>query len=564
MHCLVRPDTSGWCATLVDSCMRGGHASPEEGPPSVDNETSTPMLKLKPESYRWALRHALHEGDTDVLPRPFEYRALEHDWDAVESFLAKQNVLQWTTRPHRRILSPKARHAFRVITQLDPLDFLVFTALIREVGRDLEASRVPIESDRVFSYRFKPLKTGRMFDRSVGYVAFQNRCRAKLEDDAITHVAVADIADFYPRIYHHRLENALNAATTKTNHVLAIKNLVKSWNTTETFGIPVGGAGARMLAEVTIANIDQLLLALEIDYVRFNDDFRIFVKSERDGYRALVALADALYTMHGLTLQPQKTTILTREEFGTRYQIDPEDRELNSLSEKFEELVRALDLDDPYEEIDYDDLDEDQKELVDSMNLIELFRETIDDEGEPDTALLRFILRRLAQLKDNEVVDEALDNIRRLHHVFPDIVEYVRALDLDQREKRRIGGRLLTLMRDTAIGDLPCHQIWGYDLFATDSGWNHADQFMRLLNRAQDDWQKRQLILALGRSGQRPWFQRNWRSLLDWPLWSRRAFLAAASCQPADARRHWYQAHEAHLDPLDKAVVRWAAANPFA
>jgi len=94
-------------------------------------------------------------------------------------------------------------------------------------------------------------------------------------------VATTDISDFYSRIYHHRLENALRAATTKTSHVKAIMHLLSGWNGTESFGIPVGCAPSRILAEIVLADVDESLLANSVDFVRFNDDYRIFAYSAR-------------------------------------------------------------------------------------------------------------------------------------------------------------------------------------------------------------------------------------------------------------------------------------------
>lgn len=67
----------------------------------------------------------------------------------------------------------------------------------------------------------------------------------------------------------------------------------------------------------------------------------------------------------------------------------------------------------------------------------------------------------------------------------------------------------------------------------------------------------------MGRAGQRHWFQSHWRNLFDEPDWPRRALLAAGSCLTQDARNHWYRSVEPRLNPLEKAVMRWAKDNPF-
>jgi hypothetical protein len=82
------------------------------------------MLKLKPASLDWALAHVNRFDDTSMLPVPFEYSAIEHNWSDVRSYLSEQDILNWKVRAHRTLLAPKSRYVFRIITQLDPLDFL--------------------------------------------------------------------------------------------------------------------------------------------------------------------------------------------------------------------------------------------------------------------------------------------------------------------------------------------------------------------------------------------------------------------------------------------------------
>ena len=113
-------------------------------------------------SLDWAQAHAIKYGDTDVFPLPFEYKAIQYDWSYIKDYLSNQDVLSWSVRPHRNLLAPKAKYGFRAITQLDPLDFIIFAAIVKEIASDIEASRVPVTSQRVFSYRYSPTKEGRL------------------------------------------------------------------------------------------------------------------------------------------------------------------------------------------------------------------------------------------------------------------------------------------------------------------------------------------------------------------------------------------------------------------
>ena len=121
------------------------------------------MLKLSPDSLDWALQHALSKGDTDIFPRAFEFQAIDSNWDEVRDCLANQDILSWTSRPLRQCLSPKRRYGFRIATQLDPLDFLIFSALVYEIGEDIDPG-FPILA--VFRLKGQPKRDGSIIVRS--------------------------------------------------------------------------------------------------------------------------------------------------------------------------------------------------------------------------------------------------------------------------------------------------------------------------------------------------------------------------------------------------------------
>ena len=522
------------------------------------------MLSLQVASLNWSLNHALNTGDTDVFPVPFEYEAIRHDWDAVRDELTGNNVLDWTTRPARSLLSPKAKYGFRIVTQLDPIDFLIYASLVYEISADIEASRISIADEVVFLYRVSTTKEGQLFDPGIGYRSFLDKCQSKLNEYSNNCVVTtADISDFYSRIYHHRLENALRVATTKTSHVTAIMGLLSGWNGTETFGIPVGSAPSRVLAEITLSDVDEALLANGIDFIRYNDDYRIFSSNHTKAYQQLAFLAETLFKNHGLSLQPQKTATYSAMVFRSRFLATPLDREMDSLHDKFAGLIEELGLDSWYEEIDYDDLTKEQQELIDGLNLVEMFREEAES-GAPDFPVVRFCLRRLAQLGDEGAVEHIFENLDSITPAFVDVVDYISSLRyLDGKNRSVLGGRILDLLDDSIVSELVYHRMWIINLFTKSREWDNESRFVNLYNRENEQACKRELILAMGRAQERHWFQSQWRTLFEHPHWQRRAVLAAGSCMPADARKHWYRSIEPQLDILERAVMRWAKSHPF-
>ena len=185
-------------------------------------------MNLSHASLDWALKHIESFGDTDMFPLSFEYEAIRAQWDGkIRDQLARMDLLQYKTGTFRRCLSPKHRFGFRISTQLDPFDALFYTSLIYELGEDIESSRVPTDQEIVHSFRFQPDDTGRLFDRQYNYNSFINICNDYSSSEGYEWVVIADIADFFPRIYLHPLENKLQSCTKKSDHVKSVINLTR-------------------------------------------------------------------------------------------------------------------------------------------------------------------------------------------------------------------------------------------------------------------------------------------------------------------------------------------------
>ena len=106
------------------------------------------------EALKWALTHAENFGDTDVLPTPFEFEAIRYRWDTTKPNLLRQDLDNRQVREHRRFVAPKGPYAYRIVTQIEPIDFLLFSALIYEIGDELESARSPATEEIVHSSRF--------------------------------------------------------------------------------------------------------------------------------------------------------------------------------------------------------------------------------------------------------------------------------------------------------------------------------------------------------------------------------------------------------------------------
>ena len=533
-------------------------------------------MKLSLASLDWALKHIELEGDTNVFPRPFEYLAIRQCWDAfpgdpgkhakpgLRDYLAAQEMLSWNTRPYRKSLSPKHRFGFRSSTQLDPFDAIVFSALIKDVGSELEARRQPLNKRVVHSNRFMPHADGRMYDPSVNYETFTQRSAELAVNGKYKRVVIADIADFYPRIYIHPIETTLGAAIQSKDHVNCLIKLIKQWNYRISFGIPVGPAASALIAEAAISDVDDALVSEQLTYCRFSDDYRIFCEDEISAYKALAFLANTLFENHGLTLQQHKTEIVNIEVFKKKYLQSERKIEKLSLKDKFAKILTDLSLSDPYQTIEYDDLPEPLQKEIDGLNLKGILETLVTSPAELDIGLTRFLLRRLAQVDDKSAINLIFTNIAKFYPVFKEAIEYLQKIrKISTTMRHEVGKKLLDLLESSAIGNLDYHKCWILNTFAKDREWDNQDTFVALYNSLDDEFSRRELTAALGRSGQTHWFKSRKRNVSSLGPWERRAFLAAASCLPGDEGEYWYKSIWSRLDELEKAVVVWAKANPF-
>lgn len=519
---------------------------------------------LSPKTIEWTLEHFARHNDTDIFHKPFEFQAIYHNKDEFIKKLSGQDIYQWNTRTYRRCLVPKQRYGFRLATQLDPLDMIFYFGLLLETGENIEKARIKSDRNVSFSYRFSPDNNDYfVFDRNINFPEFQTYCG----DLAKNHqfVVITDIADFYPRIYLHRLENALSVSlATLPNHAKALIKLIKGWNQNVSYGIPVGNSPSRLLAEIVIDDIDRTLLAEGMVFTRYVDDYRIFCNSRQEAYKCLARLANALHDSHGLTLQAQKTKILTSQEFIDQILETDERKEIRTLADGFDEIIASLGFENPYESIDYDDLSPQIQARINGLNLENLLYEQLAKD-EIDISTTKFLINRLGQLKRIEPLDYILNSIDNLHPVLSEIVRYLSEIGggLTQEKRQEIGALVLSKLQDSVVSNLEFNRMQIMSLFAGTNNWGNTERFARYYNFESDAFFRRTVILALGKSCQDFWLRTKKVSLDQMAVWDKRAFVYAASCFPKDERDHWYNAILKTRDELERYVISWASKNPI-
>jgi retron-type reverse transcriptase len=249
-------------------------------------------MKLDTDLVRWAVNSLGRHGDTDLFPKPIEIDVLQSDLDRSVSKISDIDISIHQPSAPRRFIVPKDDLSYRAATQLEPLDSVILTAIIRQFGQGLEDRRRPVGEQTVFSYRFSPSSAGDLYQSREAWNQYWNACFIKSASaKAILNV---DIADYYNQIYHHVIENQLNESSFPNQVTKWILRMLEMVSAKVSRGIPVGPHPAHLLAEASLIPIDNSLSARGLHFCRFVDDIVVFATDMGAARTYLYQLAEIL------------------------------------------------------------------------------------------------------------------------------------------------------------------------------------------------------------------------------------------------------------------------------
>lgn len=271
---------------------------------------------------RIAVNNIVLEGLDDVLRRPIEVEALRQDQKLkanlevltlkkINSYFKSNSLEKLELLPLAHVRVPKKEpFDFRKIAIIRPEDLAVYQAISVLIAEPFEKSRRPISRGSLFSYRFNPLvRKGQIFDPKFNYRSFQTAVSSKISRTHVSHLVKCDIANFYDRVNIHRIHSTLLTTDGVDEvHANLINKVLLHWAKRDSYGLPIGSNGSRVLAEVALSNVDRSLKEDGIDFIRFVDDFRIFCGSAVEAHEALERLIELL-DREGLFINTRKSSI---------------------------------------------------------------------------------------------------------------------------------------------------------------------------------------------------------------------------------------------------------------
>lgn len=508
--------------------------------------------QLRPDSIEWAIAHIQRHGDTDLLPVPFEYEAIRQAWPRVKAHLEQIDLATYETRASRRYLVPKHTFGFRVAVQLDPIDTLVYTALAYECAQAVENFRVPKDRWVACSYRFAANDRGDMFEKSNGWDNFNAASQAHALSGAYKNVILADIADFYNHIGHHRVRNALELAGVTSERATNIEHLLMNFTGGQSRGLPVGPSASVIFSEACLGDVDAFLMRKGYVHTRYVDDFRIFCKDEETAWRALHDLTEYLYTSHRLTLQSSKTRLMDIRDFSVLELQDPKALEDASREKKLELLADMVGIYGPSEE----DIDSYTDQVV-RDNLLELFDECLEDEENLHLGLAKYLLRRGSDLRLGILRESVYRNFSALIPVMREVAQYLIATT-SQKYAPEIALRTFAGLGGSVHRDLQFANEWACAIALNRMQTNCPSDLLTEIEESSVLLGVRWRASVAKALNQTDWVRErkeNWQAATPW---DRRAIISAATALSPDERNYWLKRVQGSLDILDSAVAQAA------
>ncbi len=511
------------------------------------------MPTIAPEKITWSIGHLLSHGDTDIFPFPLEFKFLTGRTAEIADELAKQEIGSYRPMSALESLVPKSRYNFRVAHQLFPIDCVLLTSCIYEIGEELEASRLP-SNEGPFSYRYHTNEAFDLFadDCRYGDWLRTQYHRLAFSDDVFTHVVEADISEFYQRIYHHRLENSLLVATTNKPAARFLKQFISDVRARQSFGIPVGGNASRLLAEILLNDTDRALRAEGYEFTRYVDDFRLYLKPNQDPSAALAFLSEHLMTNEGLFLASAKTRVHSLGEYLEKMSLSSGEDTAQADESAAQRLLQEI----------YDSEDSaDAVEALKSEDLIGDLKAELDNEFW-DIGRIRVLLRCMKLTKAADAADYIRGHLKELLPFVKDVVLLIEELVKDGNELFKDSApEVVSLILDPAAKRLSVTRAWLFELFLRGVIPISYEQ-ARPLFELNDTLDTRGILVLRGQLADVNFFRQRKTKIDELNPWVQPAFVYAAHCLPEDEYKAWIGTLKGRLSfPLSDLFCKWAVSR---
>jgi hypothetical protein len=512
-------------------------------------------MKINEDSLKWAIEHLCEYGDTDLFPSPFEFKIISENKESVFNRIKDIDIGNYNFSSSRRFMIPKDELSYRIATQLNPIDSILFSAIIHQFGSLIEVKRASIEN--VFSYRFSPDIDGKLYSNRGTWENYWIKCEEKAYK--YQFVAYLDISDFYNQIYHHTIENQLIECGLPNQAIKFILNLLSFLTQKNSRGIPIGPHVSHLLAELSLIPVDESISLKGFEYCRYVDDFVVFTDNYEDARMVFYHLAETLDKQQRLVIQRQKSKIIKSDEFLRICSNMKIDDPINETEQEILDVIREHS-EDAYSTIKLSDLEPEDLEVLSFDNINDLLNEYIRQTN-PNYSRIRWLYRRLAQVGIEHAVDFSITNMKKLIPAINDVCLYLSsASSYYQNDWKEVAERIIELLELPIIKSNEYFKIVLLNLFVRNSRMNHFSSLLEIYRYSSSSI-KRKVILTGAQNNATAWIRELKEDYENFDDWNKNAYILATACLPKEERRFLLQSikEKSHRkSKLEEILIEWA------
>lgn len=512
-----------------------------------------------------ALDNIIAFGDTDIFPYPIENHIFFDVRSKVTSLLLDihgnfDDFFTNNSPINENALSPVGYTGFRWATQIDPIWNAYILGLVISIGENIERVRIPVSKNTIFSYRFKlDTEHHSLFDK-IGRLEFQKKSLENAEE--YKYVLICDISEFYPRIYHHRLENSLTQLGLGTDIPTRIMKFLQHCANNNSYGLPIGGPAARLLSELLLNRTDNLMKSDGITFCRFADDYHIFGQTIEQIYQNLVFISEKLLKNEGLSLQKSKTRIMTTDEFIASSEFNDEDAELEGHALEEKRFLSVSLRFDPYSQTPEEDY-EALKAEVHNYDIVGMLGREMA-KSRIHGALTKKLINAVKFLNPkimSGTVRSLVDNINILSPVFPNVMILIKEIftKLDDNMQNYICAKLRELIiNNSYIMQVDLNLAYAIRVLGIKYSEENEELLVQLFKLPKSMLIRRDIILMMARWKRSHWISDIKNIFNTLGNWERRAFIVASYIL-GDEGRHWRSHVKKRFSPIEILFRDWAS-----
>lgn len=506
--------------------------------------------RLSKKALAWSLDSILDHGLNSLYQRPFEFEIFQAHKGALIDDLCELRVDFYRWSEPRRMVVPKDRYSFRLATQLDPIDALVLTAIVKMIGRRIEARRLP--PGIVFSHRFAE-RSESLYQKRVGWPSFWRESKARSQ--AAKFVVQTDISDFYGQISHREIVTQLQLCEIPERLCIALEGFLSAFGGEQGRGVPVGPHAVHLLAEMSLIRADRLMEASGHSFIRYIDDYHLFCESEEDSALALYDVASIIRGEFNLALNSGKTKVVPAAVVVKAAKAIIREEAPRAREESFLKLLEKLGKEGEF----YEDIDLDEAVKLDSEAISEeAIREILSMHllaDRVDYKHLGWLLRRFAQVGAPGGVPFVLEHFDKLSPVIGDVAQYISAAGRHwDRGLLNLGESVLDHAQRAIVKQSPYLEMVLYGLFGRDKEFNHFGELARRFQTLSGE-AKREVILAARKVGSSDWLHAMRKKAHSFDPWMRRAFVYAIENLPSKQKEECLEALDTEERSTDTVVL---------